>query len=94
MPWIRPQKRHARLGDDVIMSGSSLYLLQNDSVPGDAILTGREVVFQTAIGGDYLGASGRQTIGGRIDGSVRAAGGEVHVIGAIDRNVTMLGRTP
>src|SRR3979411_322326 len=76
---------YTRLGDDVIMSGSRVYVLPNDSVPGDAILTGRGIEFSSSIGGDYLGAGGDQTIGGRIHGSVRAAGGNIHVSGAIDR---------
>jgi cytoskeletal protein CcmA (bactofilin family) len=46
---------------------------------------------QTAIGGDYLGAAGNQKIGGRIHGSIRAAGGEVHVWGTVDRNATIAG---
>jgi cytoskeletal protein CcmA (bactofilin family) len=84
-------RKVTRLGDDVIMAGSMVYLAERDSVPGDAILSGRSVEFHSAIGGDYLGASGMQTIGGRIRGSVRAVGGEIHVTGAIDRNATIAG---
>jgi hypothetical protein len=86
----RPRKV-TRLGDDVIMAGSMVYLAERDSVPGDGILTGRVVEFHSAIGGDYLGAGGMQTIGGRVHGSVRAVGGEVHVTGVIDRNATIAG---
>lgn len=85
------RRSYTRLGDDVIMSGSRVYVLPNDSVPGDAILTGRGIEFSSSIGGDYLGAGGDQTIGGRIHGSVRAAGGNIHVSGAIDRNTTIAG---
>ena len=83
------RRSYTRLGDDVIMSGSSVYVMPNDSVPGDAILTGRSIEFRSSIGGDYLGAGGVQTIGGRIHGSVRATGGDIHVSGAIDRNTTI-----
>jgi hypothetical protein len=85
-----PQKV-TRLGDDVVMAGSMVYLADRDSVPGDAILTGRVVEFHSAIGGDYLGIGGMQTIGGHIHGSVRAVGGEAHVTGVIDRNATIAG---
>src|ERR1700719_4635514 len=84
-------RKVTRLGDDVVMSGSMIYLAERDSVPGDAILTGSVVEFYSAIGGDYLGASGAQTIGGHVHGSVRAVGGEVHVSGVIDRNATIAG---
>jgi hypothetical protein len=40
-------------------------------------------------GGDYLGAGGKQAITGRIHGSVRAAGGEIHLAAAVDRNVSI-----
>jgi cytoskeletal protein CcmA (bactofilin family) len=79
-----------RLGDDLVVSGAGP-MYPGDSVPGDAILVGRELDFHSAIGGDYLGAAGNQTIGGRVHGSVRAAGGEIHVTGAIDRNATIAG---
>lgn len=82
-------RKVTRLGDDVIMAGSMVYLADRDSVPGDAILSGRVVEFHTASGGDYLGAGGMQTIGGQVHGSVRAVGGEIHVTGAIDRNATI-----
>src|ERR1700694_2496479 len=85
------RRTNTRLGDDLVMSGSAVYLSQNDTVPGDAILTGRDVQFHGAIGGDYLGAGGMQTVAGRIHGSVRAAGGQIHVAGAIDRNATIAG---
>src|ERR1700682_4427005 len=88
----RPDRRsYTRLGDDVIMSGPRVTLTQSDSVPGDAILTGRAIEFSSSIGGDYLGAGGAQAIGGRVHGSVRAAGGEIHVTGAVDRNATIAG---
>ncbi len=80
---------HARIGDDVVMSGSSIYQNLGDSVSGDAILAAREIYFVGAIGGDYLGVGGNQTIGGRIHGSARAAGGNIGVKGFIDRNATI-----
>jgi cytoskeletal protein CcmA (bactofilin family) len=83
-------RSYARLGDDVIVSGGAA-LLPGDSVSGDAIIVGREVEVNTGIGGDYLGAAGRQHIGGRIHGSVRAAGGEIHLAGTVDRNTTIAG---
>lgn len=78
-----------RLGEDVLVSGSMASV--TDSVPGDAILAGREVLFSGAAGGDYLGAGGVQAIGGRIHGSIRAAGGDIHVTAAADRNATIAG---
>lgn len=84
-------RNQTRLGDDMIMRGSSVNLDERDSVPGDAILMGREVDYHSAIGGDYLGVGGQQTIGGRIHGSVRAVGGEIHVSGVVDRNATIAG---
>jgi cytoskeletal protein CcmA (bactofilin family) len=84
------RRSFTRLGDDVISSGST-YLTERDSVSGDAIIVGRDVETWTGIGGDYLGAAGNQKIGGRIHGSVRAAGGEIHVWGTIDRNATIAG---
>jgi hypothetical protein len=87
------RRNFTRLGDDLVASGSLVYLNERDSVPGDAILTGREVEYYSTIGGDYLGAAGNQTIGGRIRGSIRAAGGEVHVWGVVDRNATIAGGT-
>ena len=80
-----------RLGDDMIVRGSSVNLDERDTVSGDAILIGRDVKYHSAIGGDYLGVGGQQTIGGRIHGSVRAVGGEIHVSGVIDRNATIAG---
>jgi cytoskeletal protein CcmA (bactofilin family) len=66
-------------------------LYPGDSVSGDAIIVGREVDVRTGIGGDYLGAAGKQNIAGRIHGSIRAAGGEIHVSGTVDRNATIAG---
>lgn len=80
-----------KLGDDVIMRGSTVFMNAMDTASGDAIVAGREVIFMGAIGGDYLGAGGQQTIGGRIHGSVRAIGGEIHVTGVVDRNATIAG---
>jgi len=57
------------------------------------MLVGRELHFSGASGGDYLGAGGRQTISGRIHGALRAAGGTVRFLGAVDRNATIAGGT-
>ncbi len=78
-----------RNGEDLLASGSAPKV--TDSVPGDAILAGGDVLFSGAAGGDYLGAGGKQVISGRIHGSLRAAGGEIHVTAAVDRNVTIAG---
>jgi cytoskeletal protein CcmA (bactofilin family) len=83
-------RNYTRLGDDLIVSGGAA-LYPGDSVTGDAIVVGREVEVNTGIGGDYLGAAGKQHIGGRVHGSIRATGGEVHVSGTVDRNVTLAG---
>ncbi len=82
---------YSRNGQDLIAAGASAVY---DSVPGDVILTGRDIMFaaQAAAGGDYLAvAPADQDILGRIHGSVRAAGGEIHLRGSVDRNVTMAG---
>jgi hypothetical protein len=60
-----------------------------DSVPGDAILTGGDITFEGITGGDYLGAGGKQRIGGHVHGSTRAAGGDIVVAGVTDRNATI-----
>jgi cytoskeletal protein CcmA (bactofilin family) len=82
------ERTFTRLGEDVISSGST-YLTASDTVSGDAIIVGREVETSTGIGGDYLGVAGNQKIGGRIHGSIRAAGGEIHISGIVDRNATI-----
>ncbi|HEV7388543.1 MAG TPA: hypothetical protein VGN73_08030 [Gemmatimonadaceae bacterium] len=78
-----------RLGDDVLASGSAPSL--RDSIPGDAILAGGDIVFTGYTGGDYVGAGGKQDINGRVHGSMRAAGGRVEVKASIDRNATIGG---
>ena len=78
-----------RLGDDVIGSGYPSYPM--DSVTGDVILYGRDLMSRGSVGGDYLAVAGNQVIGGRVHGSVRAAGGEVHVTAVVDRNATVAG---
>ena len=85
----KPANQVTRYGEDVLASGSAPTVM--DSVPGDVILAGRDVLFSGASGGDYLGTGGMQTIGGRIHGSIRAAGGELHVAAAVDRNATIAG---
>src|SRR5258706_7785412 len=82
-----PQNVLARRGDDVVGTGSMATIM--DSVPGDAILFSGDANFGGIAGGDYLGAGGKQTITGRIHGSLRAAGGEIHVAAAVDRNVSV-----
>ena len=62
-----------------------------DSVTGDVILYGRDLMSRGSVGGDYLAVAGNQVIGGRVHGSVRAAGGEVHVAAVVDRNATVAG---
>jgi cytoskeletal protein CcmA (bactofilin family) len=76
-----PQNEIARRGDDVLATGSMATIM--DSVPGDAILASGDVSFGGVTGGDYLGAGGKQAITGRIHGSLRAAGGQVHVAAAV-----------
>ncbi|MDP9205082.1 MAG: FapA family protein [Gemmatimonadota bacterium] len=78
-----------QVGDDVV--GSGVFFGPADSVTGDVILASRDVNFRGSAGGDYLGIAGSQDISGRIHGSVRAAGGEVHVTGVVDRNATVAG---
>lgn len=87
----RPQPRNeiARRDGDVLASGPAPRV--TDSVPGDAMLAGGQVVFSGATGGDYLGVGGSQVVGGRIHGSARAAGGEIHVTATIDHNATIAG---
>jgi hypothetical protein len=85
----RPQNEVTRRGEDVIASGSTPTVM--DSVAGDAILAGGDVSFGGVTGEDYLGAGGKQAITGRIHGSLRAVGGEIHVAAAIDRNTAIVG---
>jgi hypothetical protein len=82
-----PENQLVRRGDDVVATGSMATVM--DSVPGDAILFSGDASFGGVAGGDYLGAGGKQAITGRIHGSLRAAGGEVHVAAAVDRNVSI-----
>jgi hypothetical protein len=83
--------RMMRNGEDVLIAGGSPFVRSLDSIPGDAILTGGEITFEGAAGGDYLGAGGTQKIGGRVHGSVRSVGGEIHALGTVDRNTTIAG---
>jgi hypothetical protein len=85
----KPDNQVSRRGEDVLATGSGPTVM--DSVPGDVILMGRDVLFSGSAGGDYLGTGGEQKIGGRIHGSVRAAGGQTHVTAAVDRNATIAG---
>lgn len=85
----KPENQITRRGEDVLATGTGPTVM--DSVPGDAILMGRDVLFSGSAGGDYLGAGGDLTIGGRIHGSIRAAGGEIHVTAVADRNATIAG---
>jgi len=85
----KPENQVMRLGDDVLASGSAPSL--RDSIPGDAILAGGDVVFTGSTGGDYVGAGGKQDIRGRVHGSMRAAGGHVEVSASVDRNATIGG---
>lgn len=78
-----------RLGDDMLMTGSSAYM--RDSVPGDVIFAAGEVDYSAGAGGDYLGVGGKQSIRGRIHGALRAAGGEVSVAANVDGNTTITG---
>jgi hypothetical protein len=85
----KPENQVMRLGDDVLASGSAPFL--NDSIAGDAILAGGDIVFRGRTGGDYVAAGGKQDIRGRVHGSMRAAGGEVVVNASVDRNATIGG---
>ena len=79
----------ARYGDDLVASGSTPQV--QDSVAGDAMVTGSEIHFMGASGGDYLGAGRTQTIGGRVHESLRAVGAQVHVSAVVDQNATIAG---
>lgn len=83
--------RTMRNGEDLLIAGGAPFVRLLDSIPGDAILTGGDVTFQGTAGGDYLGAGGTQKIGGRVYGSVRSVGGEIHAMGTIGRNATIAG---
>lgn len=85
----KPENQVTHHGEDVLASGSAPTVM--DSVPGDVILAGRDVLFSGAAGGDYLGTGGLQRIGGRVHGSIRAGGGEIHITAAVDRNATLAG---
>ena len=88
----RPQSQNeeiVRRGDDMLASGSTPDVI--DSVAGDVMLAGREVRFSGATGGDYLGVGGTQTIGGRVHGALRAAGGRIHLTATVARNATIAG---
>jgi cytoskeletal protein CcmA (bactofilin family) len=66
-------------------------LLISDSVQGDVMLAGRTLEFDGFSGGSYLGGAGDQTVAGRVEGSVRAAGGTVELQASVGRNVTLAG---
>ena len=85
----KPENQVMRLGDDVLASGSAPML--RDSIAGDAIMAGGEIVFTAHTGGDYVGAGGKQELAGRVHGSLRAAGGHVEVSALVDRNATIGG---
>lgn len=84
-----PENVLVRRGEDVVATGSMATIM--DSVAGDAIVASGDGSFGGVAGGDYLGAGGRQAITGRIHGSLRAVGGEIHVAAAVDRNVSIAG---
>ena len=85
----KPENQVMRLGDDVLASGSAPML--RDSIAGDAIMAGGDIVFTAYTGGDYVGAGGKQEVAGRVHGSLRAAGGHVEVSALVDRNATIGG---
>lgn len=85
----KPENQVMRLGDDVLASGSAPLL--RDSIAGDAILAGGDIVFTGYTGGDYVAAGGKQDIRGRVHGSMRAAGGKIDLNASIDRNATIGG---
>src|SRR5690606_16472440 len=60
-------------------------------VPGDAMLGAGSIRFNGAVGQDYIGAAGTQEIAGTIEGSLRAAGGDVRVSARVGRNATIAG---
>jgi cytoskeletal protein CcmA (bactofilin family) len=83
------QQQVARRGEDVLAVGQSPQIA--DSVAGDAMLAGGQLIFSGATGGDYVGAGGSQVIAGRIHGSARAAGGEIRLAASVGRNATIAG---
>ena len=85
----RPENEAMRNGEDLLSHGSTPHVM--DSVAGDLIITGGDIMFAGVTGADYLGAGGKQVIAGRIHGSLRAAGGEVHTRAVVDRNATLAG---
>ena len=85
------QSEVTRQGDDVIATGPAPHIV--DSVPGDVMFAGRELRFEGMVGGDYLGMGGTQNIGGRVHGALRAAGSQIRLAAAVDRNATVAGWT-
>jgi hypothetical protein len=85
-----PERTFVKNGEDVIVLGSTM-IYPMDSIAGDVIFAGGEFTFTGSAGGDYLGAGGSQKIGGRIHGSLRVTGGEIHALGTADRNATIAG---
>src|SRR5438046_3087716 len=85
----KPENQVMKLGDDILASGSAPLL--RDSISGDAIMAGGDIVFTGFTGGDYVGAGGKQEVAGRVHGSLRAAGGHVEVKAIVDRNATIGG---
>ena len=85
----RPENETLRNGEDVLAHGSTPHVM--DSVAGDLIITGGDVMFSGNAGGDYLGAGGKQVVAGHIHGSMRAVGGELHTRAVVDRNTTLAG---
>lgn len=77
-------------GGDLVASRDAVTI--RDTVPGDVLAAGGDIVFAGAAGGDLVVASARQRLGGTAAGSVRAAGAEVRIGAQVGRNVTAAGR--
>lgn len=78
-----------RSGGDLIAAAAVVAV--PESVDGDVMAAGRDVVFTGAAGGSFLGVGAAQALGGSVGGSLRAAGGGILSQGLIARNATLLG---
>jgi cytoskeletal protein CcmA (bactofilin family) len=67
------------VGKDVLLAGNELRLMPDTAIPGDLLVTGNEVTVQARVGGDVQAAAQSLTLGGPVDGSVRAEVGTLRL---------------
>jgi cytoskeletal protein CcmA (bactofilin family) len=80
-----------RRGGDLVSARATVAI--RDSVDGDVMMAGRDLLFTGVAGGDVLAAGAWQRLGGTVTGSLRAAGVDLRIAARVGRNVTAAGRS-